>query len=219
VIVNLVINLIFESGDMGSFPKPTPVVGKINIYDIAGNPLEANFGALSVDTTGHAPTYRATFRLFVPKPSTTKPLFSIQGSATKDIHIRHIRVGWDCLIGCVPANSLTLQRFSVLTGGVGIAAVPVSFDVLNPPPTAQVVQYSTLPTVATPVGGPIASEIICWTSSRQKAVSTVPVFWEFGVNAAQSLDLDSLADYVGVICAAVAPVCPWMTIQVEWTEQ
>lgn len=176
-------------------------------------------GSLFVDTEGRRATYRMSVRRFVPIASATSPLFSIQGSATKVVRIRHIRITSDCTAGNATSNAISLQKFSALTGGVtGNTPTGALNDSLNAAQTAICLQYSTVPSTATVIGGISASEDMMWVTGSATALSIYPAIdWYFGDLNQESLVLRGVAEYYGIVVAAVGGT-PLMSIWVEWTE-
>lgn len=176
-------------------------------------------GSHYVDGTGRQATYSAAARGFVPVASATSPLFSIQGSASKVIKIRHITLSWSCTTGAALATDVSMQRFSALTGGTtGSTPALASDDTTNPAGTAVVLQYSAVPTVATAVGGLIRAERMVWITSSATTAQSPAVHWDFSQNGTQAITLRGIADYVGIYVTAVGGT-PIMTIRITWTEE
>jgi hypothetical protein len=193
---------------------PTPTSG-------SSLPLQADSaGSLYTDNTGRIPTYRASQSAFVPLANAIIPFFTIQGSATKIIRVRQIKISWACTTGNSAANVIRFRRFSAISGGVVANVVPTPDDTLNPAVTAVISQYTTLPTVATPFNlGVMNSEYMQWTTNTSSLVGPGGIQWDFGVNGVQAATLRGISDWFGIEVAAVAAAGSLMTIKVVWTEE
>src|ERR1700688_3420674 len=130
-------------------------------------------GSHYVNTEGRKATYRMSVRGFTPVASATSPLFSIQGSATKTVRITHLRITWSATTGATSTNDISLQKFSVLSGGtVGNTLVGAKNDSANPAQTAVCLQYSAVPTTATVIGGISIAERMGWVSAGTTTAQT-----------------------------------------------
>jgi len=184
--------------------------------------------ALQSDTTGaiwtnkdsRRQTYRMAVRGFTPVAAAASPLFSIQGSATKTVRITHIHVSGYCSTGNALPAQISLQKFSVLTGGVtGNTPTGALQDSGNAAQTAICLQYSTIPTTATAIGGITATDMFLWLT----AGATIPADFDetdftFGDDGGQQLVLRGTAQYLGILLSAIATTSPVMSIWVEWIE-
>lgn len=184
------------------------------------NPLQVNGGgALFVDITGRTNTYRGCQSAFIPLADPSVPFFVIQGSATKVVKIRHLKLTWACTTGNAAPNVLRLRRYTAISGGTSNAVTAVPLDTLNAAATAVVSQYSALPTVATPFNaGSISSEYMQWITNAAGLVGPVSAQLDFGVDNCQALTLRGVSDFIGIEISAVAAGGPTMTIRCSWTE-
>lgn len=184
-------------------------------------PFSANNGGASyVDNTGLQATYRAGQSAFTPLADPVVPFFTIQGSATKVVKVRHIKISWGCTTGNAAVNVMRFRRFTVISGGTPAAVTANPNDTSDPAATAVVQQWTTLPTTATPFNaGVLANEMMQWTTNTATLVGPIPVEWNFGLNASQAMVLRGTSDWFGIEVAAVGTANPLMTIRVEWTEE
>lgn len=197
------------------FSDPVPVL-------VAGQQTELqtdSTGSLFVNATGRLATYHAQQSAFVPLADPVVPFFVLQGSATKTIQLRHIKITWACTTGNSAPCVLRLKRYTVISGGTPNAVTIGPNDTLNPAATATLNQYSVLPSTATPFNaGALASEYMGWTTNAAGIVGPVPIQWDFGVNNAQALVLRGTSDYLGMEISAVAAGAPTMTVCWTFTE-
>src|SRR6266576_591276 len=119
----------------------------------------------------------------------------------------------------VPAQ-ISLQKFSVLTGGVtGNTPTGALQDSGNAAQTAICMQYSTIPTTATAIGGITATDMFLWLT----AGTTIPADFDetdftFGDDGGQQLVLRGTAQYIGILLSAIGAAGPVMSIWIEWIE-
>jgi hypothetical protein len=193
---------------------PTPASGSTL-------PLQADSaGSLYVDNTGRIPTYHGTESAFAPLANATIPFFTIQGSATKVIRVRQIKITWACTTGNSALNLIRLRRFAAISGGVFNVVTPSPDDTLNPAATATVSQYTTLPTVATAFNlGTIESQYMQWTTNTSSLVGPPAIVWDFGVDGGQAATLRGVSDWFGIEISAVAAAGALMTVKIMWTEE
>jgi hypothetical protein len=176
-------------------------------------------GAHYVNTEGRKSSYHMAKGFFTPVASATSPTFSIQGSATKTVRITHIRVTWACVTGTTTTNDISLQKFSVLSGGTtGSTPVGAKNDSANAAQTAVCLQYSALPSTATVIGGPYRQERQCWLTASATVGTIQSIDWTFGNLNEQGLVLRGIAEYFGIVVAGVGTT-PVMDIWIEWTEE
>ncbi len=177
-------------------------------------------GALWVNKDSRRQTYRMSVRGFTPVAAASSPLFSIQGSATKTVRITHIHVSGYCTTGNAVPAQISLQKFSVLTGGVtGNTPTGALQDSGNAAQTAICLQYSTIPTTATAIGGITATDMFLWLT----AGTTIPADFDetdftFGDDGGQQLVLRGTAQYIGILLSAIGAAGPVMSIWIEWIE-
>jgi hypothetical protein len=173
-----------------------------------------------VDNTGRIPTYHGTESAFAPLANATIPFFTIQGSATKVIRVRQIKITWACTTGNSALNLIRLRRFAAISGGVFNVVTPSPDDTLNPAATATVSQYTTLPTVATAFNlGTIESQYMQWTTNTSSLVGPPAIVWDFGVDGGQAATLRGVSDWFGIEISAVAAAGALMTVKIMWTEE
>lgn len=176
-------------------------------------------GSHYVNTEGRKATYHMAVRSFTPVASATSPLFSIQGSATKTIRVTHLRITWSATTGATSTNDISLQKFSVLSGGtVGNTPVGAKNDSANPAQTAVCLQYSAVPTTATVIGGISIAERMGWVSAGTTTAQTQAIDWPYGNLNDQSLVLRGTSEFFGVVVSAVGGT-PLMDIWIEFTEE
>jgi hypothetical protein len=176
-------------------------------------------GSLYVDATGREYTYRACQSAFAPLADPSVPFVVLQGSATKTVKIRHVKVTWACTTGNAAPNVIRLRRYTVISGGTPNFMTPAPLDINNPTATAVCDQYSVLPTTATPYNaGSISSEYMQWTTNSAGLVGPVAVQLDFGVDNCQALTLHGTSDFIGIEISAVAAAGSLMTVRITWTE-
>lgn len=200
-IIGVVAHPLYVQGTLAisNFPSPVIVVGSAASGSPAsGNPVQVGavyggvlpeltvgeavalqsnaFGSLSVDGTGEAPTYRGCQSAFTPLSDPTVPFFVMQGSATKTIKIRHVKITWACTTGNAAPNLIRIRRYTAISGGTPNAITPVPLDVNNPAATATISQYSVLPTVATPYNAGRFHRSTCSGSRTPQAWSDLSPF-------------------------------------------
>jgi hypothetical protein len=199
------------------------VVESISVPDYAAGtvlPLTLDStGALYVDDTGRKATYRACQISFVPVADPIKPFFTIQGSATKVIRIRHMKISWACSTGNSGPSVIVINRFTAITGGTFTTVVSVPDDPVNPTVTAIVSQWTTLPTTTTYNAGVIGAEAMQWITNTSTLVGPTPIELNFGVNSVQAITLRGVNDFVGISVSNLAIAGSLMTVRITWTEE
>lgn len=173
--------------------------------------------SLFVDDTGTSPTYRSVHRAFTPLADAVKPFFVLQGSDTKTVNLRHMKISWACTTGNSAPAVIYLMRYTAISGGTCTAGNMVPDDTLDPPATAACCEYTDLPTTATSTGA-CASEYMQWVTNAAGIVSSLPISWDFGVNGCQTITLRGSSQYIGLGITAVAAGAPTMTLRTTWTE-
>ncbi len=202
-----------QVGAVFTEPPPTLTAGAIDPLqcDTAGN--------LFINATGRTASFAATQSAFTPLADPSVPFLVFQGSATKTIRIRHIKISWACTTGNAAPNVIRVRRYTAISGGTPAALTPVPFDINNAAATATVSQYTALPTTATPYNaGSISSEYMQWITSTVALVGPVPIQLDFGVNSDQALTLRGVGDFIGLEISTVAAAGALMTVRFTWTE-
>jgi hypothetical protein len=144
----------------------------------------------------------------------------LQGSATKVVKLRHLKISWACTTGNAAPNVIRLRRYTAISGGTPNALTPVPDDTTNPAATATVTQYSVLPTIATPYNaGSISSEYMQWVTNTATLVSPIPIPLDFGADNCQAIVLHGTSEFLGIEISAVAAGGPLMTVRLTWTEE
>ncbi len=193
---------------------PAPTAGQSVALQVDTN------GSLWVNTEGRKATYAMSSVAFTPVASATSPFWSIQGSASKTIRINRIVVTMSAITGTATpfAETLALQKYSVLTGGTtGTTPTGALNDSNNAAQTAVVLTYSAVPTTATAIGGVTRAELIQTITSSATAYGVTRNEWDFGDKSNQSLVLRGTAQYFGIHIAALGTT-PIATVWVEWVE-
>lgn len=170
-------------------------------------------------TGGDYPTYAASAKAIVPIASTTQPTFSIQGSASKTIKITKMSISVSATTGTALPTSVSLQRYSSITGGTPVAITAGLYDTANAAATAVIQNWTAAPTIVA-VGGPLASQRLNWTTAGATVGNTTMYKAEFtfgNVNSTQELTLRGTAQWVGLLLTAVGTT-PVADIYVEWVE-
>jgi|SRR5665213_438149 len=195
------------------YSEPAPIISPGSIEPLQCDPA----GSLFINSTGRISTYRACASAFSPMSDPSIPFFVIQGSATKTIRIRNIRISWACTTGNAAPNVIQLRRYSAVSGGTPNVVTPVPNDTSNPTATAAVFQYSGLPAVTPFSAGVYASQYMQWVTNAAGFVGPSPIELEFAIESTQALTLRGTSDFFGIAVAAVA-TGSLMTIWVTWTE-
>lgn len=177
-------------------------------------------GSQYVTTEGRKQTYRTSFWNFTPLASLNSPCVSIHGSATKTVRITHISVSWSCTTGLAAASTISLQKYSALSGGtVNNPGSPTPNDSTNAAATAVGVQYSVVPSVFTKVGSQSALQRVCWITSGATVNATpTSIDWVFGEAHGQPLVLRGISEFFGILIDTVG-TSPIMDVCIEFTEE
>jgi hypothetical protein len=213
---------------IGAATAPTNAIATSAVYQTTVPALTAGQAvAAQCDTTGaqwvnkdsRRQTYRMSARGFTPVASATAPIVSLQGSASKTVRITKITVTGYCTTGTTLPATVSIQKFSVLTGGTtGSTPTGALQDSNNAAQTAVMLQYSAVPTTATVIGGITDSGFLQWvTGGATVAQPTSTLVFTFGDDGGQQLVLRGTAQYAGVILSSIGTT-PVMSVVIEWIE-
>jgi hypothetical protein len=193
---------------------PTPSAGQAVEIQVDST------GSTYVNTEGRKATYRATQTKTTPVTSATVPCFTIRGSATKVVRVTQIRFSMYDVTGSATPSTVSLQRFSTITGGTSSGVSISNNDTNDANATATVTSYSALPTVATPNGGIAdAFDYQLTTVSATTAPAPPPYQILFGSQpGTKEFVLRGIGDFLGIIINGVGTT-PLCNIMVEWTEE
>jgi hypothetical protein len=188
----------------------TSKAARVTLYDVEGNPLSKKA------------TYRAsTLTAFVPAVTAARPIFLIEGSASKTITVKRISFSGASLTA-VQYLSINVSKYSTAaSGGTSTSAPMVPLDSNSAAATAAFVRYYTaVPTAGTLVGD-IAS--VRFLAQATTAAAGGPTF-------AYTFNFGDITESGGVVLRGTSqglalsfPTAPASTItlsaDIEWTEE
>lgn len=163
------------------------------------------------------PTYAASINAHAPAATPTD-WFTIQGSATKVVHITNIRI----TLRATGATQyrVSLIKYSVfLTGGTSAAPAIIPYDSANAAATAVVNTWASgLPTPGTALGK-IVDESLPVSVLGTPSAGSGATSYSFGGRNQQSLILRGVAQYLALNSNAVAlPSGMVADVTIEWAE-
>lgn len=159
--------------------------GSINTYSVAGVNLPAFAGAL----------------------------LQMAGNSSNIVRITHIDISLTALSAGI--TTVSLQRFSSPAFGSGSTPFSVAKnDISNPAAASLPLNYTSAPTLGSPVGGPIRSAALAVAAGG--SAPAVVQSWDFGNGPRQGLILRP-ADFICLLVGALAGTTN-ADVSVEWTE-
>jgi hypothetical protein len=159
--------------------------GSINTYSVAGVNLSAFAGAL----------------------------LQMAGNSSNIVRITHIDISMTAL--AASQTTVSLQRFSTTAfGGSNTPFSVAKHDINNPAAVSQPLNFTSAPTLGTPVGGPIRSAALAIAAGG--SVPAVVQSWDFGFGPKQGLILRS-ADFICLLVGTLGGTTN-ADVSVEWTE-
>jgi hypothetical protein len=144
-------------------------------------------------------------------------IFTISGSATKTIRIKHISVDGTQTTGSV-RTVLLIKRSTANTGGTSTVLSAVPYDSLNSPATAVVRYYTTNPTTLGTTVGQFHNEklVIGGTNATD---SDALVFETQDTYGMQDITLRGANELLAINMNAVTSTGNSMNIDIAWTEE
>lgn len=134
-------------------------------------PVSSNTPMFTIANT-NIPTYRAAIASF--GNSSAGDVFCINGSATKVVKVKNIRVTAVASQGI--ADDITLIRRSAAdTGGTPTSVSLIKNDTLNASPTASVTAYATAPSTSG-TAGVVGSQVISITTTTGGVAAIAAIF-------------------------------------------
>jgi hypothetical protein len=176
-------------------------------------------GSLCVNNEGRRNTYRGVSVAFTPVAAVSYPLWTISGSSTKTVRITRLHIAAFCTTGTALPARATLYKFSSNSGGTQVAGTASLMDSNNAAATAVFGNYTTIPTTAAVIGGPIQADVLSWItqSATVPQPPTAIVDWTFGTNGGQQLVLRGASQWAGFYLSAIGTT-PVMSVTCEWVE-
>jgi|ERR1035437_7744482 hypothetical protein len=208
----------FVSQPLAIYNPTTPALASAQSVQLQGD----SAGSLYVDIAGRQPTYVACKSAFVPLADAGLPFFVLQGSATKTVKIRHVRLSWGAVTGNAAPNVISMRRFSAVTGGTPNVVPLAQMDTVDPAATAVVSQYSALPSVATPTplgAGEIVSDYMQWTTNAAGVAGPTIIEFDFGLTGKEPLVVRGTSEWIGISISAMAASGGTMALGISWTEE
>ena len=191
------------------------------VYFINQNSLQVNnsFEGDSLPVrikTGLISTYGAAIAGFTYAANGTD-IFTITGSDTKTIKIKHLSVDGTQTNTGARAVSL-IKRSSQNTGGTSTVLTNVPYDSINPTSTAVVRYYTVNPTtLGTSLGALHVEKLI--VGSANSADSDALVFSTVDASTSQDITLRSSSEVLAINMNGVTSTGNSMNIDIMWTEE
>lgn len=191
------------------------------VYFINQNSLQVNnsFEGDSLPVrikTGLISTYGAAIAGFTYAANGTD-IFTITGSDTKTIKIKHLSVDGTQTNTGARAVSL-IKRSSQNTGGTSTVLTNVPYDSINPTSTAVVRYYTVNPTtLGTSLGALHVEKLI--VGSANSADSDALVFSTVDASTSQDITLRSSSEVLAINMNGVTSAGNSMNIDIMWTEE
>jgi hypothetical protein len=159
-------------------------------------------------------TYGTSITAFTPIPSATD-IFTITGSATKTIKIKHISLNATQTTAGV-IGILLIKRSTANSGGTSTILTNVSYDSLNPASTATVRTYSTNPTLGTAVGTIHSEKLFISTTTNQPDELT---FNYVTTSNMQEISLRGTGEVLSINLNTTTVAGGSFNIDITWTEE
>lgn len=191
------------------------------IYLVNQNSLQVNNtfdgDALPIRVkTGVVQTYGAAIAGFAYAANGTD-IFTISGSATKTIRIKHISVD-GTQTNTSSRTVLLVKRSSANTGGTSVVLTNVPYDSSNQPATAVVRYYTANPTaLGTSVGSFHNEKLI--VGAANSADSDALVFSTLDSSSSQDITLRGVNEFLCINMNGVTSTGNSMNIDIMWTEE
>ena len=148
--------------------------------------------------------------------NTATDIFTIGGSATKTIKIKHISMDGTATTGAV-ANILLIKRSSANTGGTSTVATNVPYDSSDAAATATIRSYTANPTAVGTAVGTIHSEKMFISTAT--AVPDELKFDYTGIQAMKEITLRGATEFLCINLNGVTFAGNSFNIDVTWTEE
>jgi hypothetical protein len=191
------VGLICGAHAQSSFTTPggAQVDGKVNMQlNGAGAAVPvAPSGPGIVSGNTNVPSYSAAVTSF--GNSSAGDVYCINGSATKTVKVKGIRVSVIASAGVVNVISL-IKRSTADSGGTPSAVTVVPNDSANPAATATVTAYATAPTAGTTVGTVRSQDISVATTSG--SIPSLYALFQFSVYWDQPMVLHGVVEGICV---------------------
>lgn len=144
--------------------------------------------------------------------------YFIQGSSTKTIRVVRVTGSYISSSTTIAYHTITMQRYSALSGGTNNAVTSAKYDTNDGNATAVVDQVSVVNTTQTAVGGAARSDQGVAMSTTAAATNQVQRFeWDFGEKPGQrAFVLRGTGDFACVVFDAATAT---YNLSIEWTEE
>ena len=176
--------------------------------------------AVAVREVGRSPqTYSSTSVNFTPAATATD-VFTLTGSATKNIRIRRIVVD-----GIKTATShevvQVIKRSTANSGGTSTTPAAVPHDSTNAAATAVARAYTANPTLGTAVGTMLAKRVVfkATTPANAQSVGAGNIFDERFGDTNQAIFLRGTGEVLAVNLNGVTLTGGSITVTIEWSEE
>lgn len=148
----------------------------------------------------------------------TAPFFLFEGSATKTIRLRKIRVDGPTLTAVEYLHVVLTKYSSAASGGTSASLVQIPLDSVSSAGTANVIkQYTVAPTAGTAVGTVDATRLL--GQATTPAAAGIPhTELEFTFND-KGLVLRGVAEGIGMRFSAAPASAVTLSVAVEWEEE
>lgn len=196
--------------------------GKLNSLgqkDMAGSvpvTMASDQTPISVFTNATS-TYGAAVAL-LPYAANGTDIFTITGSDTKVIRIKHISIDGTQTASAV-RSVLLIKRSSPNSGGTFSTLTAVPYDSANPAATAVVRAYTANPTVLGTAVGTLHAEKLILSTATNPSVSDALVFSTIDVTNSQDITLRGSNEVLAINMNGVTSTGNSMDIDIMWTEE
>jgi hypothetical protein len=160
------------------------------------------------------PAYSCFFALSTA--ATASDIITIQGSATKIVRIKKIRLQASHSANVGVQVSL-IKRSAANTGGTSTNATLVPHDSLDAAATAVVKSYTVNPSALGAAVGNVDGALLDANTITTPTIYSNPVEWRYGENGSRDIVLRGIAEFLAVNLGGATITSAFAMI--EWTEE
>jgi len=189
---------------------PTAKAARVLVYDQYGN------------NQGVKKTYRAaTNQPFTPAVTANRVIFLIEGSSTKKVTIKRIRISGVTLTAIAYLTFNVRKYSTAASGGTATVLTPVQHDSNDGDSSVNTCKvFTAVATEGTLVGDMASRRTLAQATTPAAGGVLEQLIFEFGTdNDNHGIILRGVAQGVGVVMPVAPATTPTLSIEVEWTEE
>jgi len=181
--------------------------------------LQGRIYVNAVPVSGSKISYSSATVGLVTAASATD-IFTITGSATKTIRVKHIRIS-GTVSSTTYVDVLLIKRSAANTSGTSTAVNAVPNDSSNPAASATVLSYTANPTLGAVVGTMKSAKLLMnqtVPNNAQSAGVQIPIEWTFG-SRGQAITLRGTSQVLAINLNSTTLSGSSFDITIEWQEE